>query len=79
MRLLYTSKLCIWDNSTLVILCFYGDLMRIFYVIKNMLQFITIALPLELEAFQVVSLVAMKNGFLKGCWPIVGVDEWFLK
>jgi hypothetical protein len=21
----------------------------------------------------------MKNGFLKGCRPIVGVDEWFLK
>ena len=52
MRLLYTSTLCNWDNNTLVMLCFYGDLMRIFYFIKNMLQFLSIALPLELEALQ---------------------------
>jgi hypothetical protein len=51
MRLLYTSTLCIWDNSTLVMLYFYGDLMRIFYFIKNMLRFLPIALPLKHGAF----------------------------
>jgi hypothetical protein len=50
MRLLYTSTLCIWDNSILVMLCFYGDLVRIFYFIKNILRFLPIALPLKLGA-----------------------------
>jgi hypothetical protein len=54
MRLLYTSTICIWDNSILVMLCFYGDPMRILNFIKNTLQFLPIALPLELGAFQVV-------------------------
>jgi hypothetical protein len=54
MRLLYTSTLCIWDNSTLVMLCCYGDLMRIFYFIKNMFQFLPVALPLELGVFHSV-------------------------
>ena len=52
MILLNTSTLCICDNSTLVMLCFYGDLMRIFIFIKNMLQFLLVALPLKLGAFQ---------------------------
>ena len=46
MRLLYTSTFCFWDNSILVMLCL-GDLMRIFYFIKNMFQFLPIALPLK--------------------------------
>ena len=48
MRLLNTITLCIWDKSNLVILCLYGDLMRI--IIKNMLQLFPVALPLELGA-----------------------------
>jgi hypothetical protein len=54
MTLLYTSTLCIWDNSTLIMLCFYGDLMRIFYFIKNILRFLPIALPLKPRAFHIV-------------------------
>jgi hypothetical protein len=34
---------------------FYGDLIRIFYFIKNILQFLPIALPLELGVLHVVS------------------------
>ena len=51
LRWLNTSTLYIWDISTLVILWFYGDLMKYFYFIKNMLQFLPVALPLELRAF----------------------------
>jgi hypothetical protein len=54
LRLLNTSTLCIWDKSTLVMLCVYGDLMRIFYFIKNILQFLPVTLPLELGALQLV-------------------------
>ena len=39
MRLLNTSTLCNWDDSILVMLCFFDDIMRIFILIKNMLQF----------------------------------------
>jgi hypothetical protein len=56
MRLLYTSTICIWDNSILVMLCFYDDLMRILNFIKNTLQFLSIALPLELGTFLGVSI-----------------------
>jgi hypothetical protein len=52
LKLLNTSSLCVWDKSTLVILCFYGDLMRIIILIKNMLQLLPVALPLELGVFQ---------------------------
>jgi hypothetical protein len=53
MRLLYTSTICIWDSSTLVMLCFYSNLMRnFFYFINNILQFLIVALPLELGALQ---------------------------
>jgi hypothetical protein len=48
LKLLNTSSLCRWDKSTLVILCFYGDLMRIIILIKNMLQLLSVALLLKL-------------------------------
>jgi hypothetical protein len=34
MGLLNTSTLCIWDDGTIVMLCFYGDLMRIFILLR---------------------------------------------
>jgi hypothetical protein len=46
LKLLNTSSLCIWDKSTLVILCFYDDFMRITILIKNMLQLLSVALSL---------------------------------
>jgi hypothetical protein len=57
MILLNTSTLCICDSSILNMLCFYGDLMRIIIFIKNMLQFILVALPLEHEAFHFYLLI----------------------
>jgi hypothetical protein len=51
MRLLYTGTLCFLDNNTLVIFCFYGNLLRIFYFIKNTLHFLPIVAPLKLGAF----------------------------
>jgi hypothetical protein len=58
MRLLYTNTLYIWDNSTLVMLCFYGDLMEKFYFINNMLQLLSVALPLKLGALHLFSLLS---------------------
>ena len=49
MRSLYTSTLCIWDNT--LVLCFYGDFMRVLYFIKNVLRFLPIALFLKSGAF----------------------------
>jgi hypothetical protein len=59
MRLLNTSTLCVCDvimkvYSTLVMLCFSGDYIvgiYIYFFIKNMLQLLSVALPLELGAF----------------------------
>jgi hypothetical protein len=48
-RLLITSTLCICDKSTLIMLCFYGNLMKFFT--KNMLQFLLVFLLIELEPF----------------------------
>ena len=62
MRLLYTSTLCIWDNSTIVLLCFYGDLMKKIYFIKNMLQLLPVTLPLELGTLQHLSYSDEKRG-----------------
>ena len=39
MRLLNTSTLCIWDINTPVLLCFYGDLMRIFILLRIFYNF----------------------------------------
>jgi hypothetical protein len=47
--------LCIGDKSTLVILCFYGDIMRIIILTKHMLQLPIVALPVELGALQELS------------------------
>jgi hypothetical protein len=53
LKLLNTSTLCIWYKSTLVILCFYGDFMKIIILIKNVLQLLPVALPLKLGALHI--------------------------